>query len=82
MLRRRIATILHRLYIRTECVDWSVIALHEVFDKSWRLALCNIEHVVKHENLPVNIRTCANTDHRHAECVRNGFTKLVRNALE
>ncbi len=55
MLRLGIGFFLHRANIGLQRLKWRVATLLEILDESRRASLRNIENVVEHENLSIDI---------------------------
>ena len=54
----------------------------EILDEPRRLALRDIEDVVQHEDLPVDVGARTDPDHGHLERVPDGLPEFARHAFE
>ena len=82
MLLRRVGFFLYCFDVSLESRQWRVQALHEIPDEARGAPLRNTQHVVKHENLAVDMRTCADAYDRNIQSLRDRLADLVRHAFE
>ena len=82
MLGCRVTSVLDRLDVGLQSSKRRVVTLLKIPDESRRLALGNIEDVVQHQDLTVDVRACADTYCRHVKSIFHGLPNLIGNALE
>ena len=58
------------------------MALLKILHESRRAPHCDSEHIVKHENLSIDVGACADPDDRHIQRVGHRLTEFVRHAFE
>ena len=82
MLGRRVTAVLNRLDVGLQSSKWRVVPLLKIPDESRRLALGNIEDVVQHQDLTVDVRACTDAYDRNVEGIFHGLPDFVGNTLE
>ena len=82
MLGRRVTAVFDRLDVGLQSSEWRIVPLLKIPDESRRLALGNIEDVVQHQNLAIDVRACTNSDNRHFENICHSLPDFARNTLE
>ena len=82
MLGCRVTAVLNRLDVGLQSSKRRVVPLLKIPDESRRLALGNIEDVVQHQDLTVDVRACTNAYDRHVESIFHGLPDFVGNTLK
>ena len=82
MLLGGIRPILHGGNVSLQSRQRRIDAFHEVPDEAWCSSQRYSEHVVEHENLPINMRACAYTYDGNIERIRNLFSNFIGHAFE
>ena len=82
MLGSRIAPVFDGTHIPGNGFERRRAVRLKVTYKLWRPALGNIENVVQHEDLAVNVGSCADTDYGNRKRPGNERANFVRNALQ
>src|SRR5262249_42607711 len=82
VLRRRVAAVFHGPHVALDRLQWTAGAVHEVADEARLAAGGDIENVVEHQDLAVDVGPRADPDPPHLELARDHGAELGRNAFE
>lgn len=78
----RITAIFHGFHIIANRLERRATAFHEIPDESRLASRRNIQDIVEHEDLPVDMRSGADADHREIDAFLDRFSHFVRYAFE
>ncbi len=59
-----------------------LLTLHEILHKPWRAPLRDIQYVIQHQNLAIDLWTGSNSDDRYFSIVSNCFANFVGNTFQ
>ncbi len=78
----RITAIFHGFHIIANRLERRVTAFHEVSYEPRFASGCDIQDVIEHEDLTIDMRSGTDADHREIDAFLNRFSHFVRHALE